>query len=260
MTKDLLVFQHMPWEGPGRHLLRSAERHGAQFHVVETWHQPIPDVRSYDGLVVLGGSPNVDQEAQYPFLQDEKLAIRHVLEEDMPYLGFCLGHQLLADALGASVGPNFTLSVGFTHGLLTRAGVQHPLFHRLPDTFPLFKWHAQAILPPVPKHIEVLVTSSECLVEAISVTNRAHIVGLQFDNHAATRVNVAKWMEEDSEWLSHSPGVNPSKVLTDAALLERQVGEQFEILFGNFMKLVLAAIICLWVPSPQSQRKASSSY
>ena len=91
----------------------------------------------------------------------------------------------------------------------------------------------------MPKHIEVLVTSTECLVEAISVTRRAHIVGLQFDNHAATPVNVTKWLEEDSEWLSHSQSLNPSKVLTDATLLERQAGEQFEILFGNFMELVL---------------------
>ena len=69
-------------------------------------------------------------------------------------------------------------------------------------------------------------TSTECLVEAISVTKRAHIVGLQFDNHAATPVNVTKWLEEDSEWLSHSPSLNPSKVLTDATQLERQAGEQ----------------------------------
>jgi hypothetical protein len=52
-------------------------------------------------------------------------------------------------------------------------------------------------------------------------------------------VNVTKCLKEDSKWVSHSPSFNPSKVLTDATLLERPAGEQFEVLFGNFMKLVL---------------------
>jgi GMP synthase (glutamine-hydrolysing) len=239
MAKRFLTFQHMPWEGPGNHLLRSAKSWGVQLELIEVWRQPIPDLAPYDALIVLGGEPNVNQEEKYPFLRAEKTAIRQSIAEDRPYLGFCLGHQLLADALGANVGDNFCKSVGFIEGQVTKEGRQHPLLRRLPETLPLFKWHAQAILPPVPKHIEVLVTSTECLVEAISVTRRAHIVGLQFDNHAATPVNVTKWLEEDSEWLSHSPSVNPSKVLTDAAQLERQAGDQFEILFGNFVELVL---------------------
>ncbi len=99
MMKRLLVFQHMPWEGPGQHLIRSAEKLRVGLDIVEVRHQPIPDISSYDGLIVLGGGLNVDQEEDYPFLKSEKEAIRRSLEADMPYLGFCLGHQLLADAL-----------------------------------------------------------------------------------------------------------------------------------------------------------------
>ncbi len=238
MTKHLLVFQHMPWEGPGRHLLRSAESHGVKFHVAETSHQPIPDVRSYDGLVVLGGSPNVDQEREYPFLKDEKLVIRQVLEEDMPYLGFCLGHQLLAEALGASIGPNYTLSVGFTHGLLTKAGVQHPLFDRLPDTFPLFKWHSQAVFPPVPKIIQVLATSPQCQVEAISVEGRPHLIGLQFDNHAASVDDIRTWLQNDQEWLSKSASIDSGDMIRTARELEVLLDEQFDVLFENFIKML----------------------
>jgi GMP synthase-like glutamine amidotransferase len=112
MTKRYLVFQHMDWEGPGIHLLRSAEKLGVEFEVLEVWHQPIPDLSPYDGLFILGGSPNVDQENVYPFLRVEKTAIRHIVENDKSYLGFCLGHQLLADVLGAKVGPNTCRSVG----------------------------------------------------------------------------------------------------------------------------------------------------
>lgn len=238
MTKRFLTIQHMPWEGPGIYLIRAAQKLGVQLDVIDVWRETIPDMSPYDALIVLGGEPNVDQETVYPFLKSEKVAIRRSIDEDRPYLGFCLGHQLLADALGAKVGDNFCRSVGFIQGKVTKEGALHPLFQNLPRTFPLFKWHTQAILTPLPKHIEVLVTSSECLVEAISVTDRPHVVGLQFDNHAASSANVAEWIAEDSAWLSRSPRVNPARVFQDAVNLEKSVGEQFEVLFSNFVEMV----------------------
>ena len=237
MTKRYLVFQHMDWEGPGIHLLRSAEKMGVKLEVVEVWHQPIPDLSPYDGLFILGGSPNVDQENVYPFLRAEKTAIRHIVENDKSYLGFCLGHQLLSDVLGLRVGPNTCRSVGFIEGYLTSQGRQHPLFQNLPDTLPLFKWHGQAALPPVPNHVEVLVTSPDCQVEAISLRGKPHVIGLQFDNHAGSKLDAATWLEGDREWLSQPPQVDPAVVLTEAEKLETVMGEQFEILFENFIKM-----------------------
>jgi len=172
MSKRFLVFQHMPWEGPGQHLIRSAGKRKVQLEILEVWHQPIPDTGPYDGLVVLGGGPNVDQEKEYPFLKAEKAVIRRFIDEDKPCMGFCLGHQLLAEAMGARIGPNFCRSVGFVDGYLTKDGHSHPLFRGTSKSLPLFKWHAQAVLPPLPKEIEVLVTSAQCQVEAISVEGR----------------------------------------------------------------------------------------
>jgi GMP synthase-like glutamine amidotransferase len=227
----------MHWEGPGVHLRRSAERVGIQLDVVEVWQQPIPEVSSYQGLIVLGGSPNVDQEEEYPFLKDEKIAVQKVIEADKLYLGFCLGHQLLADVLGARVGANFCRSVGFIEGQLTSEGLRHPLFQGIPSTLPLFKWHSQAALAPLPDRVEVLVTSRDCEVEAISVNGQPHIVGLQFDNHAATRVDAATWLDGDKDWLSQPPVVNPATVLRDAERLESLMAEHFQVLFENFVQL-----------------------
>ncbi|MBW1678378.1 MAG: type 1 glutamine amidotransferase [Deltaproteobacteria bacterium] len=238
MTKQFLVIQHMPWEGPGTHLVRSVQKCGVLLHAVEVWHQPIPGLSSYDGLIVLGGGPNVDQEKEYPFLKAEKAVIRRAIEADMPYLGFCLGHQFLADALRARIGPNFRRSVGFTEGHLTKDGRKHAIFGGMPRSFPLFKWHGQAVLPPLPKEIQVLVTSAECEVEAISVEGRPHIVGLQFDNHAATSLDVAQWLESDEEWLSQPPGVDTAAVLKNAEKQEALIGKQFELMFTNYIKLI----------------------
>jgi GMP synthase (glutamine-hydrolysing) len=237
MTKRFLVFQHMSWEGPGVHLMRSARNLGVNLQIIEVWQQEIPDLAPYDGLIVLGGSPNVDQEKQYPFLGAEKAAIRQALAMDKPYLGFCLGHQLLGDVLKLPVGPNHKRSVGFIQGHLSDCGRQHPLFQNLPKTFPLFKWHAQAVLAPVPEQVDILVTSADCEVEAISLKGSPHVVGLQFDNHAGSRPDAAAWLEGDREWLSQPPEVDPALVLADADKLEILMGEQFEILFRNFIGL-----------------------
>lgn len=237
MTKRFLVFQHMPWEGPGDHLICAAKKHGILLCVVEVWHEPIPDLSSYDGLIVLGGEPNIDQEQKYPFLKAEKAAIRYSIELGKPYLGFCLGHQLLADALGAKVGPNDRMSVGFIPGEITEKGRIHPLFRDVSDSFPLFKWHSQAVQLPLPKHVEILATSTECQVEAISVHENPRLVGLQFDNHAATITNVREWIKSDQEWLSQIPDLNPEAILDSAARLETLIGKQFEVMFHNFLEL-----------------------
>ena len=218
--------------------MRSAQICGVLLHAVEVWHKPIPDIGSYDGLIVLGGCPNADQEKEYPFLKAEKKVIRRAIEADMPYLGFCLGHQLLADALKARIGPNFRRSVGFIEGHLTINGRKHAMFGGMPRSLPLFKWHGQAVLPPLPKEIQALVTSTECEVEAISVRERPHIIGLQFDNHAAAVSDVRGWVEGDENWLSEPPSVDIEALIKDADKHEAFIGEQFDLMFSNYIKLI----------------------
>ena len=239
MAKNFLVFQHTPWEGPGEFLLEGVKRHNIRLHIVKVWEQSIPEITSYDGLIILGGSPNVDQEKQYPFLKSEKRSIRLAIEDDLPCLGICLGHQLLADALGAQVGRNFRPSVGFINGYLTHDGRQHPVFKDMPTTLSLFKWHGQAVLEPLPKHIEVLVTSADCQIEAIAFADHPHIIGVQSDNHAAAPKNVAFWLEKDAKWIASlsDPLPDPAKIIADAEMRAQASREQFMLLFNNWLAL-----------------------
>ncbi len=236
----LLVLQHSPWEGPGAILMRSVRKHRTTLHVVRVWEAPLPDFREYDGLLLLGGGANVDQEAQYPFLAEEKRLLREAMATDKPCLGFCLGHQLLAQALGARIGPNFCTSVGFVQGHLTHDGRTHPAFAELGQTIPLFKWHGQTVLEPVPKHLTVLMTSAECQVEAISVAGRPHLVGVQFDNHAAAPEDVALWLQKDQKWLSsiRDQEINPRHILEAARLHEKEIAADFELFFARYLRLI----------------------
>ncbi len=237
MKRKFLVLQHTPWERPGRHLVNSSRKRKIGLDVACLWQDSLPDVSGYDAIVVLGGTPNVSEEDRYPYLRDEKEALRKAIDLNKPCLGFCLGHQLLAEALGARVEPNFCRSIGFIQGQLTRDGKNHPVFNNLPNTINLFKWHSQAVAPPFPKEMEILATSADCQVESFSLKGRPHIVGFQFDNYAAAYKDICEWIEGDREWLAQSE-IDCDALRRTACEQEQLMGAQFELIFDNFVNLI----------------------
>jgi GMP synthase-like glutamine amidotransferase len=174
----VLVFQHMSLAHPG--LFRDCMRAGGiEWDVVALEAgEPIPALSGYDALLVMGGAQDVWQEAEHPWLVAEKRAIRAaVLEHGMAYLGICLGHQLLAAALGGAVRPATTPEVGVFEVRLSAAGRAHPLFEGLPERNRFLQWHAAEVVRP-PAGAEVLARSDDCAVQALAVGERAF--GLQF--------------------------------------------------------------------------------
>lgn len=235
-----LVLQHTDWAGPGSLLESAGMTYGVQFDIVRVWRDWLPDFSNYDGIILLGGSVNVGAEGQYPFLVEEKRFIKRAVAADKPILGFCLGHQLLADVLGAQVGPNFTPSIGFVQGYFTHDGREHPAFVNLSKSIPFFKWHSQSVCEPLPKHITVLATSVQCQIEAFSLADRPHIVGVQFDNHAAAPEDVARWLENDWQWLAsfRELVVNPADLLKNAVARQWELSRDFNTFFGNYLAIL----------------------
>ena len=209
---------------------------GIDFEVAEVWHHPLPPLDPFAGLVVLGGSPNVDEEEAFPYLKPLKAMIKEVVASGRSYLGFCLGHQLLAHVLGCQVGPMARKSIGFVTGHLTPQGQAHPVFQGLPAQFPLFKWHGQGVSLPVPPGLEVLATSLAAPVEALGIMDNPRVVGLQFDNHADAR-DVAKWLTHDGDWALSGSGVSPEALLSQAPVEEASMGEIFRGFMGNFFRI-----------------------
>jgi GMP synthase (glutamine-hydrolysing) len=238
-TKTFLMVQHMDWEGPGQHLVTALQAAGVDYRRLEAWHEPVPPVSDFAGLIVLGGGPNVDEEEQFPYLVPLKAAIREVLADGKAYLGFCLGHQLLGHVLGCRVGPLPKKSVGFITGELTPAGLAHPVFQGLPARPQLFKWHGQGVLPPLPPGIEILARSAAAPVEALGVTGNPKVVGVQFDNHAGP-ADVEKWLKHDAAWALSNSGADPAAITATAKSQEGEMGREFRGFMDNFLRLALA--------------------
>jgi len=235
--KKLLIVQHMDWEGPGEHLATALAAGGVSYRLLEAWHEPVPDLAPFHGMMVLGGSPNVDEEEQFPYLRPLKGAIREVIAGGKAYLGFCLGHQLLGHVLGCKVGPLPKKSVGFITGELTAPGRAHPAFQGWPRYLDLFKWHGQGVLPPLAEGVEILALSPEVPVEALGLAGNPRVLSLQFDNHAGI-ADVEKWLEKDGAWALSGSGAEPQAMVAEARDKEKTIGPLFRQFMGNFLQLV----------------------
>ncbi|HEX2295238.1 MAG TPA: type 1 glutamine amidotransferase, partial [Actinomycetota bacterium] len=101
--RPVAVVQHEPSVPPGvvAGVLREAS---VEHFVVEAWRDPVwPDARDLGALVVLGGTMNVDQLDDYPFLESSRDLMRGAIEGGTPVMGVCLGSQMMARVLGGDV-------------------------------------------------------------------------------------------------------------------------------------------------------------
>lgn len=188
----LLVFQHIPVEHPGIFRDFLAED-GIAWDAVELdAGEPIPPLARYDALWVMGGPMDVWEEPEHPWLRAEKRAIREaVAERRMPYLGLCLGHQLLGEALGGRVGRMAAPEVGILDVALTEAGRQDPLLGGGPARFKALQWHGAEVAEP-PPGAAVLAASPACAVQALRVGDAAW--GIQY-HLEMTADTVRQWGE-----------------------------------------------------------------
>jgi GMP synthase-like glutamine amidotransferase len=197
-----------------------------------------PSLENYAALWVMGGPMNVADEAELPWLVAEKALIREAVQElHLPYMGICLGAQLLADALDGEVRSMLTPEVGLLPVTMTAAGLNHPLTAGLPETLKVLQWHGQEV-KRLPSWATLLASSSHCQVQAYAVGE--HAFGLQFHSEV-TDVTVEDWVQisayrADLEMTLGSMGADDLKqaVRKQLSVMNREA----KIIFDNFLQIV----------------------
>ena len=178
--KRLLIFQHVPSEilGTLNSLLKDR---GFRIRYVNFGRHPDarPVVDRYHGLIVLGGPMHVhdiDDVEHYPHLVTEVELIQQAIAKDIPVLGVCLGAQLIAKALGASVQPNQVKEIGWYKIFPTPAGTEDPLVQHFGTAEKIFQWYSDTFT--LPEGAVHLASSPTCPHQAFRYGT--NVYGFQF--------------------------------------------------------------------------------
>jgi GMP synthase-like glutamine amidotransferase len=236
MISKALVFQHMDDEPPGLFGEFLRER-GAELDVVMLHRgEEIPSLAPYDFLLVMGGAMDVWETEAHPWLIDEKRAIREwAINRNRPFLGICLGLQLLAEALGGKISVASKAEVGIGEVRLSSHGRRHRLTSGLKPTLKVMQWH-HAEVQEMPEGAEVLATSPSTLVQIMSVAD--NLLGTQF--HAElTPALIERWahIPQYIEWLNDALGPNAyPRVCAKALPLMPQLERMSRVLFDNLIE------------------------
>jgi GMP synthase-like glutamine amidotransferase len=235
-----LVIQHLVVESFGL-FNQLCQEAGIEVEVVQIEHRDaLPGPAAYDAVWVMGGPMNVDQEAQYPWLVQEKELIRQAVALGKPYLGICLGAQLLADALGGEVGAMAAAEVGVLPVSLTPEGWDHPLLKGLALTIPVVQWHGYEV-KRLPDQGVLLAASKACPVQSFAVGEFAF--GLQFHPEVSDVV-MRSWLSvpEYAAELREKLGPTACEELQSAVDVHLPTFEaNARLLFENFLAIVRAS-------------------
>ena len=197
----------------------------------------VPNLDPYNALIVLGGPMGPLDYDDHPWLADETAIIREaVMERALPTLGICLGHQLLALALGGSLSEMTEIEAGVVDIDFNEAGKRDPLFAGLDATAPGFQWHEWQVKEPPPGAVP-LAASALCPIQAMRVAPRAWGVQFHIEAYAGT---LDEWLEPPGheEELQTILGPDARAVFAaQAAEHMPRLNADARRLFDNFVRL-----------------------
>ncbi len=233
---NILVLQHADIEHPG--IFRKFLKEDGH-----SWHSchlnngdTIPSINNYDALWVLGGPMDTWEEEKYPWLIDEKKFIKEAVQEKgIPFLGLCLGHQLLSEALGSKCGPAKKSEIGVMNVQLTEDGKAGILFDGFPDEFKCLQWHG-AEVQSLPLGSKCLARSRDCQIQAMSWGTRAYSMQFHVEVEGST---VQDWnsIETYSKALKLAMGKKGPEILKQACENEMEKFNQLaERLYINWLQ------------------------
>ena len=160
-----------------------------------------------DLVVVLGGPISVNDTTTYPFVSNERDAIRERLAVNRPTLGVCLGAQLIARALDAPVRASTKAEIGYATIDLSPAGVGSlgPL-----ERVRVFHWHGEEFdLPPGATSLASTPTTPH---QAFLIGDR--VLGIQF-HLEADHTQIERWLIGHAHELA-ARGIDPSTIREQA--------------------------------------------
>lgn len=195
---SILVFQHHDIGLPGR-LGATLRDNGHRLRIIRPDRgEPLPpDLDGVSGVVSLGGPQNIDEHRtnpnRWPWLDREMAILREAHERSLPVVGVCLGHQMLAAALGGEVAPMPRAQLGFHGVTLTPAAHTDTVFAGIAWQSKQFCVNGREVTR-LPQGAVALASSPLCKVMAFRAGMRSY--GFQY-HFECDRPLVERYLAEE---------------------------------------------------------------
>ena len=229
-----LVLQHINIEHPGIFLKFMKEDHIKIDTIELDENEKMPNLEKYDAMIVMGGPMDTWQEKMYPWLKIEKESIYNFVSvKKKPYLGLCLGAQLLSEAIGGKVRKMKTPEIGVLNVSIKN---DKTIFNRLKKNLKALQWHSYEVCD-LPSAASILATSPACNVQAFSLEKA---FGLQF-HVEQTNETVPQWscVPEYKSALEKTLGSNAlEKFKKDVEENLEDFNNSARVIYENFKKII----------------------
>ena len=237
----VLVLQHIKIEDPG-FIKDLMIKDGAELITIELDEgEKIPsDLSKFDAMFCMGGPMDTWMEKEHPWLIDEKKAIKEfVVGLKKPYLGFCLGCQLLGEVVGGKVVKSNIPEIGMLNISFSNNKSNDALFSKFPDEITSLQWHSYEVQGlENNKDVTHLASSPETKYQIFKYQNHAY--GIQF--HIEVKdTTVGEWgcVPEYKSALEKQLGEGAlDKFEKDSKKHMPSMNQYSEVLYENFKKLL----------------------
>ena len=234
---NIIVLQHVNIEDPG-YIKDLMLADGLNLTTIELDEgEKIPDdLSKFDGMFCMGGPMDTFMEKDYPWLIEEKKAIKEfVINLKKPYLGFCLGCQLLGEVLGGKVIKSNPAEIGIMDVNFFRNKKEDNLFADYPEQIKALQWHSYEVTNLENNNNVTLIASSKTTKYQI-FKYQNHAYGIQF--HIEVKDNtVSDWgcVPEYKSALEEQFGKDALKKFEkDAKDNMKSMNKFSKILYSNF--------------------------
>ena len=178
---NIIVLQHIKIEDPG-YIKDLMLADGVKLTTIELdKNEKIPnDLSKFDGMFCMGGPMDTYMEKEYPWLIEEKKRIKEfVVDLKKPYLGFCLGCQLLGEVIGGKVVKSSPPEIGIMDINFTKEKKDDHLFSQFPDKIKSLQWHSYEV-QGLDKNKEVTLLASSPITKYQIFKYQDYAYGIQF--------------------------------------------------------------------------------
>ena len=238
---EVIVLQHIKIEDPG-YIKDLMIADGVKLTTIELDEgDRIPnDIEKFDAMFCMGGPMDTWMEKDYPWLIDEKKRIKEfVVDLKKPYLGFCLGCQLLGEVIGGRVVESNNSEIGMLNIDFSENKKNDLLFSKFPEKITSLQWHSYEVRNlESNKNVTLIASSPETKYQIFKYQNHAY--GIQFHIEVKdTTVNAWGCVPEYKSALEKQLGKGALEKFDKEAQNNMQnMNSYSKILYENFKRLI----------------------